>query len=436
MKNILITSLLFFLFSSTYAQTWSLLECLDTALAHNRNLQIQRNNVTLATERQKEATSNLIPKVMLNADYKYYLDLPYQLLPLSVFGGPEGLYKEAQFGVPHNVNANAQIAVPIYNAQIYGGIQSSKIAGKLSELNYQKAEEDLYFEVSNRYFNAQLLLHQLSFIDSNLHNANRLLENSKLLHENLLAKGTDVNKVQLQRDQLLTQRELVQTKYIQVMNGLKFAMGVSLDSDIDVDKNINTHKAADYSINRSIDQELVETRQSLVSTELKTLKLSRLPSINAYGTYGTMGYGYREEPNEFFNFYPISFAVVQLNYVLFNGGVTQRKINQKKIELENSSIQTDLVDKQQELKIENAKLQRSAAQRTVETVEKQVQLAQSIYNQTLIQKQEGTANLTEVLLADSALREAQQQYLNAMIDYLKADLELKNLTGNFSKTND
>jgi outer membrane protein TolC len=37
------------------------------------------------------------------------------------------------------------------------------------------------------------------------------------------------------------------------------------------------------------------------------------------------------------------------------------------------------------------------------------------------------------LLADNALREAQQTYLTTVIDYLKADLELKKLTGNISK---
>ena len=35
-------------------------------------------------------------------------------------------------------------------------------------------------------------------------------------------------------------------------------------------------------------------------------------------------------------------------------------------------------------------------------------------------------------MADNALREIQQQYLSAIVGYLKADLELKKLTGNFS----
>jgi hypothetical protein len=36
---------------------------------------------------------------------------------------------------------------------------------------------------------------------------------------------------------------------------------------------------------------------------------------------------------DFLNFYPIGFAGIQLSYPLFNGTVTQRKINQKKLEI-------------------------------------------------------------------------------------------------------
>jgi OMF family outer membrane factor len=68
----------------------------------------------------------------------------------------------------------------------------------------------------------------------------------------------------------------------------------------------------------------------------------------------------------------------------------------------------------------------------VETTTKQIELAESVYGQTVLQQKQGVANLTEVLLADNALREAQQNYLSAVIDYLKADLELKKLSGNIS----
>jgi OMF family outer membrane factor len=52
-----------------------------------------------------------------------------------------------------------------------------------------------------------------------------------------------------------------------------------------------------------------------------------------------------------------------------------------------------------------------------------------------LQQKSGTASFTDVLLSDNALREAQQSNISAVIDYLKADLELKKLTGNISKKN-
>lgn len=71
-------------------------------------------------------------------------------------------------------------------------------------------------------------------------------------------------------------------------------------------------------------------------------------------------------------------------------------------------------------------------QETVENTLEQISLAQTVYEQTRLQQNEGLANLTNVLLADNALREAQQNYLSTVVDYLKADLELKKLTGNMS----
>ena len=81
------------------------------------------------------------------------------------------------------------------------------------------------------------------------------------------------------------------------------------------------------------------------------------------------------------------------------------------------------------MEIENAARQKTIAQNTIINTENQIDLAQSIYEQTILQQKQGTASLTDVLLADNALREAQQHYLSAVIDYLKADLELKKVTG-------
>jgi len=100
--------------------------------------------------------------------------------------------------------------------------------------------------------------------------------------------------------------------------------------------------------------------------------------------------------------------------------------------LKNNELQISLLSEQNLMQVDNAKMQRQVARKSTETILLQMRLAQSIYNQNIIQQKEGTASLTDVLLADNALREAQQSYLNAIVDYLKADLEYKKLTGNIS----
>lgn len=415
-------------FTAVQAQVWTLQQCIDTAQVYNKTLQMSRNNIAISQQKRKEASANLIPKITANADYKYFTDLPTQLMPAAIFGGPAGTFKETQFGVPHNINANLQLTMPLYNPQLFGAMQSTKIAAELSGLQLQKTEEQIYFDISNLYYNGQLLLRQLSFIDSNVVNTAKLLRNMKLLKEQLMAKGTDVSKVQLQKEQLETQRELVSSRYEQVMNALKFAMGMPLNQYLKIEPEILYKKSDEYAATPAIDIRLANTQSKLLLSELNTLKKSRLPSVSLFGTYGKTGFGYDKQPNDFLKFYPIGFAGIQISYPLFNGTVTQRKINQKKLEIKNSELQVQIVTEQNAMQTNNAKRQMVVAKKSIETNSSQIKLAQTIYEQTVLQQKQGTASLTDVLLADTALREAQQNYLSAVVDYLKVDLELKKLT--------
>jgi outer membrane protein TolC len=427
-KWFLILLLFVLVLNSTQAQVWTLQQCIDTAQVYNKTLKISRNNVAIGQQRKMEARANLIPKISANADYKYFTDLPTQLMPASVFGGTAGTFKETQFGVPHNINANLQLTMPLYNPQVFSAIQTAKIATELSDLQLQKTEEQIYFDISNLYYSGQLLLRQLSFIDSNIVNTSKLLRNMQLLKEQLMAKGTDVSKVQLQKEQLETQRELVSSKYEQVLNALKFAIGIPFDQHIKIEPEIPYKKSNEYSATPAIDIRLADTQSKLLLSELNTLKKSKLPSVLLFGTYGKTGYGYDKQPNEFLKFYPIGFAGVQISYPLFNGTVTQRKISQKKLEIKNSELQVQLITEQNAMQTNNAKRQLAVAQKSIKTTTAQIELAKTVYEQTILQQKQGTASLTDVLLADTALREAQQNYLSAVVDYLKVDLELKKLT--------
>lgn len=415
-------------------QEWSLDQCLDTARAHNKNLKIKRNNISIQSDKKKEAAAQRYPKLNVNADYKYFTNLPYQLMPMSLFGGPEGQFKEAQFGVPHNINANIQLAMPVYQPQIRHAEDLTQTAIELHELQYQKSEEELFFDISNLYYNAQILYQQSGFIDANLKNATKLLKVMRLLHEHQLAIGTEVSKVELQISQLNTQKSLIHNKTEQVLNALKLAMGIPLDTPLNINREIIPHEAATYSSHTSLDYQLAQKQGQRLQIELKQLKDGRLPTVSLFGSFGATGYGYDKSPNGFLKMYPIGFAGLQINYPLFDGTITKRKINQKKIELTNNQLQMNLIQDQNSMLIENAILQRQITLSAISDVEDQVDQALSVYNQTVRQHQQEVATMTDILQADNVVRTAQQSYLSAVVDFLKADLELRKLTGNFLST--
>jgi len=413
-------------------EVMSLQQMIEKARENNKNLKISENEIKIAGEKHKEVKSNLLPKIQATGDYKYFFDLPTQLMPAKAFNpmAPEWEFKPAQFGVPHNINANVQVMMPVFNPQLYTNIKTTKIAEELSHLKYKKTKEQVFYDISNMYYNAQIIKSQLKFLDGNIANTQKLLDNLKLLKEQGLAKGSDVNKIDLQLQQLKTQKEQAQSTYTQILDALKFYMGMPLNKKIDVEEEINTSEDNyTYNKERTLDFKMAKTKTRLIENEIKSLRRSRLPTLSFMASYGQTGYGYDEEPHEFLDFYEVSFIGAKLNIPIFNGTTITRKVNQKKYELENSLLQQELVADKKEMEINNAKLKLAISKKNIENTKAQVALAQTIYDQTILEQKHGVAGLTDVIMADNELRKAQQSYLQAEIDYMKADLELKKITG-------
>lgn len=410
------------------AQALTLEQCLDTALVFNRTLESNRTEQAIAQLRQEEARAILLPKVTADADYKYFTNLPTQLLPLEVFNGPEGMFRDAQFGVPHNIGLNIQATLPVYQPRFKGGIQATAIASEISDLRYRQSEEQVIFEVTRLYYNGQILHHQLDFIGVNVANIDKLLANISLLREQGMAMGTDVDKLKLQSEQLVDQRAQAESKLEQVLNSLKFWMGIPLSRNVQIEADIRPGQTTTYPILPSIEVRIAQASGRLLATELHTLQQSKLPSVSLFANYGLAGFGYGQQPEPFFRFFPIGFVGVQATYTIWDE-TTRLQIEQKKVEQHKNHLQTEQISAKNELLIANAFLNRSTAEGRMTTSSKHIELAEKIYQQTVLQQKQGTANLTDVLLADNTLREAQQDYLNTIIEYLKADLELKKVSG-------
>lgn len=431
MKHILTFLLLLPLTLSS--QVLTLEESISLASKNNFTVQLADYDVRIAEQKINELKANQQPKVSTAFDYRYYINLPYQLLPAGVFGGPPGAYKEAQFGVPHNININGQVTYPLHNPTLKAGIKTAEKGVEITGLQKTKSAEDVALDVANVYYNAQLLLNQEIFIDSNISNTTRLLKLTKLLHEQRVAKGTDVDKVTLQLFQLQTQKENVRNQYVQAINLLKFLTGKSPEDSIGVEVNpgLDNTILPDETIISEI--KLAQYQIDFLQTEKKGIEKSRLPVINLTGLYGTTGFG-KTGANDFLKFFPIGYAGVQVIFPIYNGGSVKQKLRSNGLEIQKANTRLEMIRGKNDVDKRNNYYQLVNSKNNLQVINTQIDYAKVIYDKTLLQQKEGIASLTDVLLADNVVREAQQNYISNLVTLRRAELEYRKITGNLLKS--
>ena len=93
-------------------------------------------------------------------------------------------------------------------------------------------------------------------MEGNLENTKKLQKNLELLYAQQMIKKSDVSKVALQMEQLLTQNQLIKSNLEQVLNALKFSMGISLQQNLEIESEILNKPADDYSVNQPVDLQI------------------------------------------------------------------------------------------------------------------------------------------------------------------------------------
>jgi len=406
----------------------SLQECIDLALAHDQRSRSADIDLRMAEARVDEQQANLLPKVRGVADMRHYVDLPYQLLPASFFGGPEGVYREIQFGTPNNITLNVQAQLPLVDVGSWEGIHVAREAERMAGMQRERSREEVVLELSNAYYNAQVLQARRTFLDSNLLSTEAMLRNVELLHAQLLARGTDVDRLRLQRDQLRTQRERVVAQHEQVMDLLRLMMGLPPDAPLATEPASAPVQQTQATPKATAGLRIAEQGVLLRQAEIRLLKRSRLPSLHGYGLYGNTGFGPIGSESRY-DLYPVSYFGATLQVPLFNGTVITQKVRQKELELERAGLMRDAVADREGLEQRRATRDEALALRTLTDAEAQLALAERIRRSTLLQHTEGLATLTDLVLADQAVREGQQLYIDALVQLRKAQLELARLNG-------
>ncbi len=433
LKYLLITALVILVSrgQNAYSQTEAgLNELITKSLQNSQTVKASYIDYSIAGERVSEVKTNMMPHLNVSGDYKYYPQVPKQLMDASGLGGRPGSYMAFGTGIPWALGTTISLGQLIYSQEYITGVKLAHTGEELSGLLLRKSKEDIAYNVSSAFYNAQILMSHLSFIENNISNMEKLIATGELLYQNQMIKNSDVDKLKLSKTMLETQKETVAESYEEVINALKLLSGIPQKDELRIDNKISTNNFLPqdrFSPDR-IELRLIEKKKELTMLERDKITASLIPTVSAYGIFNYTFYGKGGE-NSNFKGYPGSWFGIQFNWKLFDGLESRSKRQIKDLELKKLDLQTEQLNENVSMELKNATQQIKLQNTNIESRKEQLTLAEKIYEQTRLQFKEGVANITDVIQSDNSLREAQNNYLVSTINLLNAQLSWKKAAG-------
>ena len=114
---------------------------------------------------------------------------------------------------------------------------------------------------------------------------------------------------------------------------------------------------------------------------------------------------------------------------IFTGFGTRAKVRQAEIELKQNKLKIEDTQLALNLDFENAKKQMENSLETINIQKENAKLAQEVFNNTNNNYAQGLAPLTDLLDADNALVEAQNNYTASLLEYKLAEIQILKTKG-------
>ena len=277
----------------------SLKEAQEYAIQNNKQMISSRMEVEASKIAVWETISNALPQVSASGSFTDNLKLMTTLLPGDFFGKP-GEKVPVTFGSQFNSGASVQASLLLFNAPLYLGIESTKLANKLSEKSLIKTELDTRESVSTAYFLILVAEKSLRILDANIANLNETLKSTKSMYSAGMAESTDVDQMVSNVTMVENTRSSMQRTIELNYNLLRFQLGVSPDTRLTLKEtleeitsaiNVDALLSQQFDHKQNIDYMLVEGQEKMSALTLKSQKASVLPTLSSFYTYGVNGMG-------------------------------------------------------------------------------------------------------------------------------------------------
>ncbi|MBC5772693.1 TolC family protein [Pontibacter sp. KCTC 32443] len=421
------------------AKELSLQQAVSYALENNESIKKASYDELGSKYQINEVRSTGLPQVEVKGSAVRTLEK--QMFVWNQEGAPPVI---RPFGADNTVQAGISVTQLLFNKSYFVGLKAAKSAEDLYRIRKEMATEDVIYNVGSAYYQVLQTKEQFNSINANLDKLNQLEKILTLQYKNDLVKKVDVNRIKVSRINLENQKQTLQTAYEQQQNVLKFFMGMPLEEQITLKSGVEDKLLVEQPTMAGLEEVATERAQfkilnkqkELKSLEVENIRAGYYPSLAAFGNYNYQSqYDGRMIGNSGAMWFPNSQVGLQLNIPIFDGLRKKSQVQQREVELKKLDLDIQQYNKNTQLELSNALSLLGNSQNNISAQEENVKLAQEVYDTTNKLYKEGLSPLSDLLNAETSLREAQTnlnnetlKYQIAQLNYLKAKGELESLT--------
>lgn len=428
-------------FGPLRAQDFSLEQAVDYAVKHNLNIKNAQLDALSAEARIGEIRAAGLPQLSAAVSVTNNIIIPRFFLPANAFDptAPADAPPAAvEFGIPWQGSASANLNQLIFNGSYFIGLKAAATYRELAQKSTTSSKVQVAESVTKAYYSAQVAEERAKLLDLNISRVDSLMRETKAMNASGFVELLDVNRLEVQINNLQTERQKVQNLIELSYALLKYQMGMPANEPIKLTDDINAVNVdslraelgnPDLNYENRIEYSLLNTQEKLAGLDLRNVRSGYLPSLSA-----SVGYGYNAGYDKFSqlftdNWYNNMVLTVNLNIPIFDGFSKRYQINQKKIAIDKVKNSQTLLKQSIDLENNQASINIKNAFATLETQKRNLTLAEEIVRVSKIKYKEGVGSNIEVINAESSLKEAQTNYFTALYDLMIAKVDLSRAKG-------
>ncbi|MFZ9971337.1 MAG: TolC family protein, partial [Bacteroidia bacterium] len=323
------------------------------------------------------------------------------------------------------------------------GLKAAQEFVNLSQFQENLSEQSLKSSITKAYLLVCSLEKNKALLLANKKTLAQTIGEFKALYKEGFTESLDVQRMELNYRNLELQESKVEMGIEMAVHALKLQMGYPMNETLTLSQNLEDLNASlssveaelnNFNPQNRIEYQLLDQGIRLNQMDKKRYQMGYVPRL--VGFYQHQETTQRPEFNFFQsnltpnnNWVPSNAIGLSMSLTLFDGLKTPAKL--KEIDCKIQKSQNDLGQFQNAawLQYQNAKRSYDLNLVQAEIQKESLDLAQDIYNKSLLKLKEGVGSSLEVAQADSDLKAAQTNYLNAIYDLIVSKIDLKSAYG-------